>query len=164
MRNVAASGASVAASTEFIAGAASGGFAAVAPGTLTATSIELIPGSAFVSADAPAASIQTSATFIAGEAFGGSASTGPGATFSVSAELIPGAASGVRNEVANGALFECSTSFFPGRAEIVIPAEVSDLLRRSVFVRMAEQAPFVRTSADSAVARAQEPRIFTRVQ
>ena len=46
-------------------------------------------------------------------------------------------------------------SHFADQAEFFIPVPVADLLRRSVFLRIAQQRPFV---------RADEQRIFIRVQ
>ena len=49
------------------------------------------------------------------------------------------------------------------QVEFFIPVPVADLLRRSVFLRIAQQRPFLRIAQQRPFLRADEQRIFIRV-
>jgi hypothetical protein len=163
IRNATIAGKTLPISAEFVSGGASGGFAAVVSGMLTSVSIELIPGSAFISADAPAAALQTATYLSAGVATGGVSVSASGAAVSAASNLLPGSVSAVRNEVAAGVTLACGLGFFAGRAEIVIPYEVSDLVRRSIFVRVEHQAAFAQVRDVETVVVLPRVDYFTRV-
>ena len=53
---------------------------------------------------------------------------------------------------------------FADQVEFFIPVPVADLLRRAVFLRIAQQRPFLRLAQQHSFVRADEQRIFIRVQ
>ena len=50
------------------------------------------------------------------------------------------------------------------KVEFFIPVPLVDQLRRSVFLRIAQQRPFVRTEEQRPFVRTEDPRIVIRVQ
>jgi len=153
VRNETASGTILTCTTTVLPGAATGGFAGTATGALLSAGASIIPGVAGVAVTASGEVLTAAATLVDGAAIGGVASLGPGATVAVSAILLDGTATGVRNETAVGQTISVQASIAVGRATVVIPRELSDLLRGSVYARLFTQTPVARTAADTVFTR-----------